>query len=181
MAYYGSNLVTGSTAAAALTASPTYHRPPTTAAQAGQIVHERAVISFASGVNPATSDVIEMLTLPAGHVLVDFALSWSDFDSGTGAATKAGVMTGTPGDVTRALATVGVEILPTGATSLQAVGVARHGVVAAGVTAASAAAFQALGASAVDRSIGIGIETQAATPIAATRTITLDVWYKPAN
>src|SRR5574343_417424 len=106
MAYYASNVLTGTSGGAAITAAPTYHRPITGAASAGVVLHDRALISLASGTNFATNDVAELWILPAGYALVDWVLSWSTFDSGTQLVTKLGLMTGTPLDYSRALSTV---------------------------------------------------------------------------
>jgi len=182
MAYYASNILTGTAGGAAITAKPTYHKPTTGAASAGVVLHERALLSLASGTNLATNDVVELWVLPAGFVLLDWTLWWSTWDSGTQLATKLGLMTGTPLDSGRALATVGVELMPTGTTVLRTAGAASpKAIVSGGVTATEMALFNALGASTADRSIGLGIETQAQTNPTATRKIVLDVLYKAAN
>lgn len=171
MAYWASDIICGTATAAAVT-EITYGRPPTSSAQAGQVVHERAVINFASGTNPATNDVIEMAILPARHRLVDFALYADDLGSAE-LVVRMGIMTGTPRDPTRLIATVGAELLPTASTVLQA----------AALTKPTAATFEAFAAATVsataDRSIGIGWETQATTPTSgSTRNVILDLWYK---
>lgn len=182
MAYWASNVLTGTAGGATITAKPTYHRPTTTAASAGVVLHERALLSLASGTNFATNDVVELWVLPAGFVLVDWNLFWSTWDSGTQFATKLGLMTGTPLDYSRALATVGVELMPTGTTVLRTAGAGNpKAIVSGGVTATEMALFYALGASTSDRSIGLGIETKPQTDPTATRKVILDVWYKAAN
>ena len=177
MAYWGSNLVTGTTVAAALTSAPTYSKPAPSVAQAGQIAHQRAKISFASGVNLAINDVIEMMVIPARHVVVDFVLTNSDMDTATTVVCQAGMMTGTPGDITRVQTAVGAELIPAGATVLQAAALSRAGVVAGGVTLASTLALQGLEPATTDKSIGIAITTAPTNPATA-RDLILDVWYK---
>lgn len=181
MAYYVSNVLNGTAGGGAITAVPTYHRPVSTAASAGVVLHDRATLSLASGTNFASNDVVEMWVLPAGFVLVDWVLWWSTWDSSTGLATKVGLMTGTPLDYTRALATVGVELMPTGSTVLRTAGAASpKAVVSGGVTATEMMLFNALGASTSDRSVGVGIETQASSNPSTTRKLVFDAFYKAA-
>jgi len=179
MAYWASDLFTGTSVAAAVTAI-TYHKPPTSVAQAGQIAHTRAVIGFASGVNPATNDLIEMAVLPAGHVLVDWALYNDDFGSAE-LENRVGFMTGTPGDATRLIATVGGELLATGSDVFEAAALTTPRSAAADFKAFATTAALATPA-AVDRSIGVAWETAATTPTSGSiRYLILDIWYKAAN
>jgi len=182
MAYWASDILTGASGGAAITATPTYHRPVTTAASAGVVLHERATVSLASGTNFATNDVVELWVLPSGFLLVDWVLYWSTWDASTGLATKLGLMTGTPLVTSRALATVGVQLMPTGTTVLRTAGAASpRAIVSGGVTATEMALFNALTASTSDRSIGLGIETQASSNPSTTRKLVFDAFYKAAN
>jgi hypothetical protein len=124
-----------------------------------------------------------MMVLPAGHVPVDFVVTNNEWDSGTDAMQiNAGVMTGSPYDITRDKTKVGAEILPASSTALYAAAQNRLGVtVSGGVTAASSTAFMALTASTSNRSIGFAVTAAANANPSTTRTITLDVWYKAAN
>jgi hypothetical protein len=180
MAYWASDLFTGTTVAAALTTLSPYARRVITPPVRPNLGHMRGTIGFASGTDPAQNDVIEMAWLPAGCVPVDFLLYCDDFSSGTDITVKAGVMTGAVGDVTRALSTVGEELLPSGAQFMRAQIAARNGVAVTNyITLASIKVFQSLTASTSERSIGIGIVgANASVTSGSIRTIILDLWYR---
>lgn len=175
MAYYVSNQLTGVTTASAKTGVVPIITPPPTSPAIGRVVVVQATIIFPNGTNPAANDVIEMLTLPADHVPVDFDLVCDDFDSnGTPTiACKVGLLTGTPGDSSRVIGSVGTELLAAASTTLQAAAAVRHP-----ISAAQAAAFRQIAPSTSDRSIAIGISAAAATNIAASRRIDLTVAYR---
>jgi hypothetical protein len=174
MAYYATNEITGSTTAVALTGIQTLRHSSVISTEAGDLVEVTGTIIFASGVNPAINDLIELAVLPADHVPVDFILSNDDFDSnGTPTITiKLGLMTGTVGDAGRVLATVGVEGIASGSTLLQA----------PAYTRCALATFQQIAPSTlVDRSIGLGIVASAATNPATIRRIDFQLFYRAAR
>lgn len=173
MAYYATQLITGTTAAAALSGSQPIRRPPDIARGQGDLQAIQGSIVFASGVNIAINDVIELAVLPADHILVDWILVNDDFDSATTVTVKAGIMTGAPGDASRALATVGVELLASGATTLQAPAVTRGSVVA------SIGAYR-LAPATTDRSIGLGIVAAPTNP-ATVRQLDFIMFYRWAS
>jgi hypothetical protein len=178
MAYYGSNLITGVVSATALTRAPTIQRPVTSTSEAGGTVWQRARISFATTItlvgHTTTGDVIEMGLLPPNSKLVDFVLYNDEIDShGTPTLTcKAGIMTGTPGDITRAAATVGEELLTAASTTFRDAAVSRHG-----LSAAQALALQSHSISASERSIGVALTAAVATSPATVRVLILDYAY----
>ena len=101
-----------------------------------------------------TGDIIEMGILPAYHTVSDVVLIADDLDAGTAISLDAGLMSGTPGDAVSAR-TCGAELF-SGANTAQAGGAAR---------ASLKSAFTILPTE-TDRSIGVKIATQAATPAA---------------
>ncbi|MHB8727580.1 MAG: hypothetical protein ACYC9K_00920 [Sulfuricaulis sp.] len=116
------------------------------------------------------NDIIEMLVLPADHVIRDWIVDSDDLDS-NGAPTiafNAGIMSGTPGTVDLAR-TVGTEIMAADVLP-QAGGVKRPTVVGA---------FRVAPAS-TDRSIGIKVSTGPATG-AATGKVGITLMYSPAR
>lgn len=123
--YYATNRLTGTIVAAALTGQIVQRQPVPISDGVGDVMVEHATISFASGVNPAANDVIELGILPADHVPVDWFLVNDDFDSTTSITIAIGIMTGTVGDASRDYTTVGVEALASGSTQLQAAGFLR--------------------------------------------------------
>lgn len=101
-----------------------------------------------------TGDIIDLGVLPANHTISDAVLVTDDLDTGAGMVLDVGLMSGTPGDAVSAR-TCGAEIF-SGATTAQTGGTARPTL---------ASAFKILAAE-TDRSIGVKISTQAATPVA---------------
>lgn len=179
MAYWASDIFTGTTVAAAITAPMSNTIKRISAPIHAGIGHMRGTIGFASGTNPVANDVIEMAFIPPGCVPIDFAIYADDFGSDE-LDIKAGVMTGAVGDRTRAISTVGQELLPTGSILLRTAGAVRHGVTGTTlITAASVKAFNSLTYADAPRSIGIGWVTAAATPTSGSiRTLILDLWYR---
>lgn len=178
MAYWASDVLTGTTVAAAITAPMASRKEISHPVHAG-IGHVRGTIGFASGTNPAANDVIEMVVTPPGCVPIDFVIYNDDFGSNE-LSWKAGVMTGAVGDYTRAISTVGEELLASGAIVARAAESVRHGITGTTrITAASVKAFMSLTAATTERSIGIGWVAAAATPTSGSiRTIIMDVWYR---
>lgn len=132
--------------------SPVVTRKVPARADAGPCtVSMRAV--FPVKANLAQNDIIEMLVLPADHVIVDAVVDADDLDSATSLDFDVGIMSGTPGliDLNR---TVGAQLFD-GATTGQAAGVAR---------ATLRTAFVQMPAN-HDRSIGIKITTAPGTPV----------------
>jgi hypothetical protein len=172
--YYATNLITGTTTAAALTGDQPLRRPAVDAAAAGTVKSVTGTIIFASGVNLDISAVIELAILPADHVLLDWMLLNDDFDSATTVTVKMGLMTGSPGDADRLLATVGVELLASGATTLQSAAVTRGSVVAS-ITGMRTC----MASSSSDRSIGLGI-VAAPTDPATIRRLDFVMYYRSA-
>src|SRR4051812_46600121 len=111
MSYYASNRITGSTTALAKTGTLQITQPNPNAYTAGNMFTDVGSIIFLNGVNPAINDVVELLVLPADHVIVDWYLNNDDFDTGAAATFRVGLMSGVPGDASRLLATVGSEFL----------------------------------------------------------------------
>lgn len=172
--YWATNLITGNTTAVALTGTQAIRHPPVSARGTSEL-HVRGTIIFASGVNLAINDVIELAILPADHVLTGWELWNDDFDSATLVTIKMGLMTGTVGDASRLLATVGVELLASGATTLQAPAVTFNSVVA------SIAGMRTVQTpTTVDRSIGMGI-VAAPTNIASIRQLDFVMRYRAAQ
>jgi len=175
MAYWASNLITGKTTAAALTTPPSFPWPPVTVASAGTVVQVRASIGFASGTNPAANDVIEMAIVPAGCLVVDWTVYNDDFGDAS-LETKMGFMSGSPGDITRAITTVGEEIWAATGDTLEAAAVSTmYG------SAAMAKAWQQLTPSTANRSIGVGWVAAAGTATSGSiRYLILDLSYRYA-
>lgn len=173
MAYYATDAITGSNAAAPLTGSQPLKHPVPTGDQAGELLTDTGRLIFASGVNLAINDVIELAILPADHVLVDWIFLNDDFDSATLVVGRIGFMTGNPGDASRLLATVGAELLATASATLQAPAVTRGSVVA------KVAAYRTAPLT-VDRSIGFGVEV-APTNIASIRQLDFIMFYRAAR
>lgn len=119
--------------------------------EAGDIVCIRSV--FAVVAAPALNDVIEMATVPADMLPVDFTLDLDDLDTAAGLVLDGGWISGLPGDLVTAR-TCGQEFFA-GSTLGQTGGVLR---------AAIASAFRQVAAP-VDRSFGLKIATAATTPI----------------
>lgn len=172
MAYYAGSEIQGGTTAVAKTGVIPVQRPAVVSARAGDVLHVCSTIIFLNGTNIAINDVIEMLVLPADHVPIDFLIVNDDLDSATTFTAKAGLMSGTPGDATRALATVGTEILASASATFQAAAAT-----ASPVSAAQAALFNRITPSSSDRSIGIGVQAAPTNP-ATDRRIDLHVWYR---
>lgn len=128
--YYATSLITGNTAAAALTGTQPLRRPPPTSRSGAEVQSVRGILVFASGTDLVINDVIELAILPADHVIVGWELWNDDFDSAASFTTKIGLMTGEPGDASRLIGTVGVELLASGSTVMQAAAVTRGSVVA---------------------------------------------------
>jgi hypothetical protein len=172
MSYYAGSEIQGGTTAVAKTGLVPIQRPAVVSARAGDVLHVVSTIIFANGTNIAINDVIEMLVLPADHVPVDFLIVADDLDSATTIQAKAGLMSGTPGDSSRALATVGTEILADASTTFQ-------GAAAVGspISAAQAVLFNRITPSSSDRSIGIGISAAPTNP-ATSRRVDLHLWYR---
>lgn len=172
--YWATNLITGTTTAAALTGVQPIRRPPPSAHNAGDLKSVIGSIIFASGVNLAINDVLELAILPADHVLVDWQLWNDDFCSAPTITVKMGLMTGAVGDAGRALATVGVELLASGSTVLQAPAVTRGSVVAsiAGMRTAATPSTS-------DRSIGLGVVVAPTNP-ATIRQLDFVMFYRGA-
>jgi hypothetical protein len=101
-----------------------------------------------------TGDIIEMGILPAYHTVSDVVLVSDDLDAGTAIVLDAGLMSGAPGS-TDTSRTCGAELF-SGATTAQTGGVARPSL---------PSAFKIL-ATETDRSLGVKIATQSATPAA---------------
>lgn len=173
MAYYATDIITGNLAAAALSGVQPFRRPTPVTDGVGDVMCDVGRVSFASGVNLAINDVIELAVLPANHVLVDWILVNDDFDSATTFTTKIGIMTGTPGDASRAIATVGVELLASGATTFQAAAVTRGSLIA------SVGAYR-IAPSTSDRSIGCGVVAAPTNP-ASTRQLDFFLFYRAAR
>jgi hypothetical protein len=171
MAYYATNEITGSTAAAALTGIQALRHSSVISTEAGDVESVTGTIIFASGVNLAINDVIELAVLPADHVPLDFILSNDDFDSAALITIKLGLMTGAVGDAGRAIGTVGVEGIASGSTLLQA----------AAYTRCALATFQQIAPSTTaDRSIGIGIVAAPTNP-ATIRRLDFQLFYRAAR
>ena len=173
MTYFATDIIVGSNAAAALTGTLPLRRPPPGADQTGELLCDTGRIIFASGVNLAINDVIELAVLPEDCVLVDWILCNDDFDSNTTLQVRIGLMTGAPGDAGRALATVGAELLATGSTTLQAAAITR------GSVAAKIGAYR-IAPTGSPRSIGMGIEA-APTNIASIRQLDFIMFYRAAR
>jgi hypothetical protein len=159
MSYYATNALTGTIVAAALTGQIVQRRPCITADDAGTVITECATISFASGVNPAANDVVELGILPADHVPVDWFLINDDFDSATSITAAIGIMAGAVGDTTRVYTDVGVEALASGSTQLQAAGFLR----------CVAGTWARLAPSSADRSIGLTFPAVGTAPATTRR------------
>jgi hypothetical protein len=177
MAYWATDLYTGTTTAAAITARLAI--PEISAPMHASIGHVRGTIGFASGTNPAANDVIELAPLPPGCVPIDFLFHVDDFGSNE-LTCKAGLMSGGVGDHTRAIATVGEEFLPSSNIIMRTAGGVRFGsLVTSVLTAASTLAFRQIAPAASARSIGIGWTAAAVTPTSgSTRYIQFDMWYR---
>lgn len=172
MSYFATNEITGTTTAAALTGQQPLRRPPNIANGIGEVQQVTGTIIFASGVNIATNDVIELCVLPADHVLIDWMLLNDDFDSAATLTIKIGHIAGTPGNANRVLADVGVELLASGATTLQAPAVTRGSVVA------SIAGMRTMMTPATaDRSIGLGVVAGPTNP-ATIRQLDFIMYYR---
>lgn len=173
MPYYATDVITGNLAAAALSGVQPFRRPWPVSDRAGDVLCEVGRISFASGVNLAINDVIELAVLPANHTLLDWILVNDDFDSATTFTTKIGVMTGAVGDASRAIATVGVELLASGATTFQAAAVTRGSLIG------SVGAYR-IAPSTSDRSIGCGVVAAPTNP-ATQRQLDFYLFYRSAR
>ena len=167
MTYYATNEITGTTTAAALTGQQVLRRSSVVASAAGDVLSVTGSIIFASGVNLAINSIVELVVLPADHVPIDFILVNDDFDSATTITVKLGVMTGLVGDAGRALATVGVEGLASGATTLQAAAFSRNAL----------AAWYRMAPASADRSIGLGV-VAAPTDPATIRQLDFTMLYR---
>lgn len=131
--------------------------PAISASQAGEVISVRGVINLSAAL--ALNDILEMVKLPANHVIVDCVLDTDDLDT-NGApliSLTAGLTAGTVAELIGAN-TVG-----------QAGGVARMDAVAGVRVAASSS----------DRVVGVKITTGPATG-ATTGQIGLTVSYKAA-
>lgn len=171
MAYFATNEITGSNVAVALTGIQALRHSSVIGSEAGDVLEATGTIIFASGVNLATNDLIELAVLPADHVPLDFVLINDDFDSATSITIKLGLMSGTVGDAGRALATVGVEGIASGSTLLQA----------AAYTRCLLGTFSQIAPiSTADRSIGLGIVAGPTNP-ATSRRLDFQFYYRPAR
>lgn len=178
MPYYATTIITGSTAAAALSGVQPIRRPPDIARAQGDVQTVMGVLTFASGLNLAVNDVIELAILPADHVPLDFVLVTDQFDSNaaTTLAGNLGVMSGAVADAARIQTAVGTEFgaaIKWGGTagSLAKPGYANGG---ANVLTNAMYATNVLGvapSSTADRSIGMAITALAATNPATARTL----------
>jgi hypothetical protein len=177
MAYWATDLYTGTVTAAAITAS--LAAPEISAPIHAGIGHVRGTIGFASGTNPAANDVIELAPLPPGCVPVDFLFHVDDFGSNE-LTCKAGIMTGRVGDHTRAATTVGDQFLPASNIIMRTAGGVRFGsLVTSVLTAASTLAFRQIVPDPAPRSIGLAWTAAAVTPTSgSTRYIQFDMWYR---
>lgn len=199
MPYYASTEIVGSNVAANLanTGILPIRRPALTPDKAGILLSAQGQITFASGVNLALNDVIEMVILPYGAVPQFYILTMDQFDS-NGAATFAvqlGTMTGSVGDTSRTNANNNGE----GGTAIKCGGAPAGNLTTPGFTngagnGAFAAAYftQTLvrtapifavggGYNTVDRSFGIAVTAAAATNPATLRRMDLQLFYRFAR
>lgn len=123
---------------------------------------------YTFSVAPAAGDIVEMLVLPANHVLTDAIWDTDDLDTGTTLTAAIGTMAGTPGDTTFANRTVTANILSTGDTSARAAAVVR----------ANAPGFTRIAPSDSDQSIGVNF-IAASSGISGTPTMRLTIKYRP--
>lgn len=116
------------------------------------------------------NDIIEMMVLPADHVLRDFIVDCDDLDTNGAPTIKldAGIMSGTPGTVDLAR-TVGTEILAADT-------IAQTG----GLVRLTNKASVRVAPASTDRSIGVKVNTAPATG-AATGKIGITMMYSPAR
>jgi hypothetical protein len=186
MSYFATNQITGNTAAAALTVAQPMRRPSPIPMDVGQVCAAMGTLIFASGVNLAVNDVIELAILPSDCVPIDFILSADQFDS-NGTPTLAGnigVMTGSPGDVTRIQTAVGSTFGAAVKWGSIAGCTARagqsNGTAAALTLVQYAQTLSQLGSTSADRSIGMAITALAATNPATIRRLDFTLFYRPA-
>jgi hypothetical protein len=175
MPYFASNQITGSTTAVALTGTVPVRTPVPVTDAVGEVLVQHATIIFPNGTLVPINSIIEMCTLPADHVPVDWALINDDFDSATTMQGRMGLLAGTPGDATRLIANVGAEILAAASTIPQAAAFTRLG-----HTAAQAVLFGRIAPSTVDRTIAMAV-TAAPTDIAADRRMDFLFFYRAAR
>lgn len=189
MAYYATSLITGATAAAALSGTQVLRRPPDIATQQGDVQYVQGSIVLASGTNLAVNDVVELAILPADHVPIDFvllAVSQIDSNATPTLAANIGLMTGSPGDASRIQTAVGTEggaavKFGSVAGSLARAGQS-NGTASALTLVQYATTFANIAPSfTADRSIGLAVTTAAATNPATARTIVFGLWFRAAS
>jgi hypothetical protein len=140
--------------------------PSVTAGCAGDTIVNDYFYDLPTAQN-VTGDIIDLGTLPAYHTVSDAILVPDDLDSGAGLVLDVGLMSGTPGD-TASARTCGAELF-SGSTA---------GQTGTPTRATAATAFKILPTE-LDRSIGVKISTQSATPVAGR--IRLRVWMHAAD
>jgi hypothetical protein len=175
MSYFATNEITGNTVAAVLLGLLAVRRPVPIPDDVGTVLALQARIDFASGVNPALNDVVELCVLPAECSIVDWILSGDQFDSNAAPllALSIGVMTGAVGDASRTSANFAgtaelANAMPFGKGVVASPQFLRDGLFQTFANQGTLARRVAPSTT-VDRSIGLFIQAAAATNPATVR------------
>lgn len=151
-------------------------RSPAQVAHGAEIIAVRAVMPF--NVAITANNKVEMLVLPADHVIVDAYLDGDRLDSNASPTLdySVGLMSGTPG-VAAISRTVGFELFGTSAGA----GYNSVGRAAGGSFGRTTARMGSVFAGPVDRSIGIHFGSAAATFTADSTALTMKGLWQPAT
>jgi hypothetical protein len=186
MAYYQTDALSASITAlnVATTGTLPVRRPAPIGDDVGTELSVKGSISFASGINLAVNDVIELVVLPADHVPIDFFFTADQFDSNATPtlAANIGLMTGTVGDTTRIQTAVGTD----GAAAMKWGSLGgcsgrageSNGTAAALTIVPYATTISRAAVVQVDRSYGMAITALAATNPATVRRLDFTLKYR---